>query len=254
MSWYSGVAGLDGNSPNIGTSFSAPQVAGVAALMLSVNPALAPADLISRIRSTARTFPSDPSIPTCPTTSTVAATLGQCNCTTTTCGAGLLDAGAAVDAAASPIASITAPTVLEAGSTLTLDGSGSSALGNRSIVSWHWTLTSAPAGAVLTTPDAAVTGLQAPIAGSYQVALAVTDSLGGTGEASVSLSVTDPPVVTPPPVTNPPDSGSSGGGGGGGGGTELWLLGLLACAAVIGRRPGAGARQASRHQAKQSPR
>jgi len=85
----------DKNNYNVGTSFSAPQAAGVAALMLSLNPALTPSDIIARIKQSARPFPTDSTLSTCPNVSTS----GQCNCTTATCGAGILDAAAAVAAA-----------------------------------------------------------------------------------------------------------------------------------------------------------
>jgi serine protease len=84
---------------NVGTSFTAPQAAGVAALMLSLNPALAPADIIARIKQSARAFPIDNTLPTCPDVATSGDTIGQCNCTTDTCGAGILDAAGAVAAA-----------------------------------------------------------------------------------------------------------------------------------------------------------
>jgi len=84
---------------NVGTSFSAPQAAGVAALMLSLNPALTPADIIARIKRSARAFPTDNTLSACPNVATSGDTTGQCNCTTTTCGAGILDAAAAVAAA-----------------------------------------------------------------------------------------------------------------------------------------------------------
>lgn len=88
----------DGYSYNIGTSFSAPQAAGVAALMLSVNPTLTPAGIIARIKQSARAFPAENTLPTCPNVATSGNTAGQCNCTTATCGAGILDAAAAVAA------------------------------------------------------------------------------------------------------------------------------------------------------------
>ena len=84
---------------NVGTSFSAPQAAGVAALMLSLNPALTPGDIISRIKRSARAFPTDNTLSICPNVATSGDTAGQCNCTTATCGAGILDAAAAVAAA-----------------------------------------------------------------------------------------------------------------------------------------------------------
>ena len=89
----------DGYNYNVGTSFSTPQAAGVAALMLSLNPALTPADIIARIKQSARAFPTENTLSTCPNVEISGDTAGQCNCTTTTCGAGILDAAAAVAAA-----------------------------------------------------------------------------------------------------------------------------------------------------------
>jgi serine protease len=91
---------------SVGTSFAAPLVAGVAALVLSVRPALASEDVALLLRRTARPFPAPGSIGS---GSTVAecttpqynlqgmpADQLECHCTTSTCGAGMLDAGAAV--------------------------------------------------------------------------------------------------------------------------------------------------------------
>lgn len=89
--------------PTLGTSFSAPLVAGTAALMFSVRPDLTPAEVRSLMRASARAFPTsgaDAGTPQC------AAPNGgeqlECYCTTSTCGAGMLDARAAVAAAAAP--------------------------------------------------------------------------------------------------------------------------------------------------------
>ncbi|WP_424949376.1 S8 family serine peptidase [Deinococcus sp.] len=68
-----------------GTSFAAPQVSGVASLMLGVNPALTPAALTSMLRASATPFPGGVCDPEHPAF---------------TCGAGLLNAGAALRLAA----------------------------------------------------------------------------------------------------------------------------------------------------------
>jgi len=86
-------------NPSVGTSFSAPLVAGTAALMLSVKPLLTPADIKAALKSTARPFPALASGSTVPECRIPDGTdQVECHCTTSTCGAGMLDAGAAVRA------------------------------------------------------------------------------------------------------------------------------------------------------------
>lgn len=67
-----------------GTSMAAPHVTGVVSLMFSINPTLAPSQVLSILQGTARAFP------------------GGSSCNTSNCGSGILDAGAAVAAAQSP--------------------------------------------------------------------------------------------------------------------------------------------------------
>lgn len=71
-----------------GTSFSAPMVSGVVGLMLAVNPSLTPAQVTAVLKNTARAHPAG-------TFCTTGKNVG-------TCGAGLLDADAAVAAAPNP--------------------------------------------------------------------------------------------------------------------------------------------------------
>src|SRR5690606_19648784 len=105
-----------------GTSFSAPLAAGVAALMLSINPSIQPGDLIERMKTSARSH-TVTGFAACSTTQT-----GVCRCNTSTCGAGLLDANAALQLADGPAAIIQAIGTVTPGATVTLDGSASVAL------------------------------------------------------------------------------------------------------------------------------
>jgi len=74
-----------------GSSFSAPVVAGAIGLMLSANPGLTHAQIFEGLRLSARPHVTSPSIGACS-----AANPGRCVCTTSTCGAGILDAPEAV--------------------------------------------------------------------------------------------------------------------------------------------------------------
>lgn len=220
---------------SVGTSFSAPQAAGVAALMLSVNPALGPTEIINRIKASARSFPQDPVLPTCPAVSSTGDNAGQCNCTTSTCGAGLLDAPGAVTAALAPAVVIRTLDPLVPGTTITLDGSDSQAASGRTIVAWQWALVSAPAGAALTAFNSAGSGLQTTTAGSYTLALTVTDDQGASSTAQITLSVGS----VPGGGGGSPGIGGGGGGGGGGaldGPSFLGLMGMLTLAYLGGRR------------------
>ena len=117
-----------------GTSFAAPLVAGTAALMLSVQPGLTPADLTRLLKASVRPHTAQPNLPMCR-----AASLSQavCNCTVTTCGAGLLDAQlalAAVTTVVLPTPAPTVPTVPTAPTTPVADSGGGGSTG------WAWGL------------------------------------------------------------------------------------------------------------------
>ena len=100
----------DSFNPSLGTSFSAPLVSATAALMLSVQPSLTPTQVKLLLQGAARRFPTtggDNGDGT-PVLQCMAPQYDgegnpidqlQCYCTTNTCGAGMLDAGAAVRAA-----------------------------------------------------------------------------------------------------------------------------------------------------------
>jgi len=80
----------------------------------------------------------------------------------------------------------------------TLDGSKSTAPAG-SIVSFEWSIVSGPQGATISDTAAKVTVIHGLTEGSYQVQLKVTDNLGKTTTASVSITVKAAPV---PPVAD----------------------------------------------------
>ena len=90
--------GADSYGNVFGTSFATPVVSGVISLMLSVNEQLTVAQVINGLRSTARPHvQSSGGVPACSSSNP-----GTCVCTTSTCGAGVLDADGALRYAASP--------------------------------------------------------------------------------------------------------------------------------------------------------
>lgn len=90
--------GADSYGNVFGTSFATPVVSGVISLMLSANERLTVAQVIAGLRATARPHvQSSGGVPVCSSSNP-----NTCVCTTSTCGAGVLDAEGAVRYAASP--------------------------------------------------------------------------------------------------------------------------------------------------------
>ncbi len=186
-------------NPNLGTSFSAPIVAGIAGLMTSVNSNLRPAQLIARLKEGAKTFPvsSDPAIPNChvPASSTDLQT-SECNCTTQTCGAGMANAPGALKAALRPIAAIAVPATVAAGQNVSLSGAGSAAACGHAVTTYAWsnvTNTTNPIQGANTSTAVVV----APASGSITVRLTVTDDAGRTDSADVVVSATSATTSAP---------------------------------------------------------
>ncbi len=211
------------NRVTLGTSFSAPLVSGTAALMLSANPNLTPAQVLAFLKSSARAFPVNGIAGVTACSASVTSAQGECFCTTGTCGAGMLDAGAAVAAVAVVTANISlASNAVVAGNPVTLDASSSRASGTASITNYLWAITSGAATFTSATSASTAT-LTTSAAGSVVVSLTVTDSTGRQASTSTTLTVSAAPVTPVTPTPTP----SSGGGGGGALNLE-WLLTLVA--------------------------
>jgi serine protease len=227
-----GAAYTDAFNASLGTSFSAPLVSGTVALMLSVQPSLTPAQVKAKLQATARAFPS-PGTFVCPATDPAS---GQCNCTTSTCGAGMLDAGAAVAAAglqASISLTTTTPTANQAVALTSTSTVGS----GRTIATYQWSILNAgTTGATITgAADGTSVVVTPTAAGVVLVQLIVTDNLGVTSTTTLSVTVVSGTVT-------PPASAPTGSSGGGGGAIDAsWLVLLLGAVAALAatRREGA---------------
>jgi serine protease len=224
---------------NVGTSFAAPIVSGIAALMYSVNRSLTPAELIERMKASARPFPTspDPSIPTCRIPESASdLQLSECNCTTQTCGAGLAHAPGAVGAALRPVAVVSAPSTVAPGETVVLAGTGSLGADGRTISGYEWSLVSGATS--LSALAGGQTSFVAPAAGaSVVVRLTVVDDAGQRDSTDATVQVlgttpTPPPSPPPAPPLPTPDPGGLSRGGGGGSFDPL----ALALAAALGWR------------------
>jgi serine protease len=245
---------------NLGTSFSAPIVSGIAALMLSRNNNLSTAQVLARLREGARPFPTTvsdaPDIVACHVpVDDQDFQLEQCLCTTATCGAGMADAANSVAAADRPIAAVFLPAAVAAGQNVSLNASGSAAASGRTLSSYAWTVvsptTNPPAISGANTANAS---LAAPAVDTVTLRLTVTDDQNRSDSADILLAPTSatsaapasagtaacatavtsgptPGVVTPPPpapAPAPPAQVRRGSGGGGSFGLlTLMLLGAL---------------------------
>jgi serine protease len=144
---------------NIGTSFSAPLVAATLGLMETVNPQLPTSRLIARLKESATPFPDTfaQAVPELPAPTPPACRLPEmnlvqeatCTCNTQVCGAGMLDAGAAVSAAARPDAVARMSGTVGVNLPLTFNGADSSAAAGRNLVAYQWSVVGVTGGAAL---------------------------------------------------------------------------------------------------------
>lgn len=163
-----------------GTSMAAPHVSGIVSLMLSVKPSLTPAQIVNTLKATARPFPPYNT---------------EWDCTTSICGAGIVNAPAAVQAISSgaPFADAGSDQTVDPGASVTLDGSGSSDDGV--IVSYQWQQVGG-IPVVLNNADQVMATFTAPRpAGLLRFSLTVTDDGGSSSTNIVNVTVSNVPPV-----------------------------------------------------------
>ncbi|MGN6262237.1 MAG: S8 family peptidase [Ralstonia sp.] len=216
------TATTDSYTAEGGTSMATPHVAGVAALMLSVNSSLTPDQIATVLQQSARPFPTGT----------------YCATHTGVCGAGMLDAGAAVALAkGNPTvhASTSASTVV-ANNAVTLTATGNAGLVN-TITSVQWAQTSGPSVSLTTAgPDSNgnYTATFTPSAeGTYAFKVTLTSNTGASATDTANVTVTAAAASTG--TTTPPATTTSSGGGGGGA-IGLGGAALLLAAGLAGRR------------------
>jgi serine protease len=247
---------------NLGTSFSAPIVSGIAALMISRNANLSTNQLISRLREGARPFPTtvadDPAIQACHVPADDQDfQLVQCLCTTSTCGAGMANAAGSLTAADRPIAAVALPALVSPGQNVSLSASGSAGACGRTLASYQWTVVEPQVNPPAITGASSMNAtVIAPTSGSITLRVTVTDNLGrndsaevvieptaasstapvSAGNSACAVPVTSGPTPTPgsvtSPATPPPSSNSRGGGGGSFDLESLWWLAITLLARV----------------------
>ncbi len=231
--------GADSYIARSGTSFSAPQVAGVAALLVQVKPGISPAEIIEHLRSSARPY-----------------TAGTYCAGRPECGAGLLDAFKAVYtllqtqgvANAAPLMAALPQQYVLPGAALQFTATASDADGDEVA----FIGSGLPSGATFNAVTGVFSWPKAQPAGDYSFVIQPTDgaTLGASIAVKISVTTVMPavpmepvvpsPTVTPEPtlpITVTPIPASSGGGGGALGWMDMAVGLLLLAAGAWARRP-----------------
>jgi serine protease len=198
------ISGNEYRTYNLGTSFAAPIVSGIGALMLSVNDKLNSCQLVARIEEGALPYPqtsvgetTQPPMCHVPSGSTDIQDT-ECICTTDgqTCGVGMANAPGALAAALRPIAAIAVPSSGSPGQLVQLKGSGSAALTNHTLTTFAWTNAGSQA-VTIQNASTATASVTLPKCGLATVMLTVTDDAGLQDSAQAILTPTSVTTSAP---------------------------------------------------------
>jgi len=196
------VPDADSYGAHTGTSFSAPHVAGVAALLMQIKPGISPAEVQAHLVNSARPYAS-----------------GTYCASHSDCGAGMLDAFKAVHtllqsqgiANAAPLMNALPTQYVLPGGTLQFTASARDAEGDEVA----FLGSGLPAGATFNAVTGVFTWSKAQPAGDYTFVIQPTDGATLGASISVKISVTTAIPVEPVVPVTPAAPVASGGGGGG---------------------------------------
>ena len=209
------VPGDDSYAAYSGTSFAAPQVAGVAALLMQIKPGITPAEIQAHLVNSARAHPA-----------------GTYCATRTDCGAGLLDAFKAVYtllqaqgiANSAPMIKAMPTQYVVPGAALQFTVTASDADGDEAT----FVGSGLPSGATFNASTGVLTWSKAQPVGDYSFRVQPTDGATLGASVTIQISVTNTIPVDPPPMVTPPVTPSGGGGGG-----ALEWIDLLAASLLL---------------------
>ena len=175
--------GADSYKGYVGTSMATPHVAGVAALLASLQPAITPDFLTSILISSARPHPA-----------------GTFCGTRTDCGAGLLDAKAAIDRLNSLTPTVSAlansPGFQTTGSTISFKADASAKSGGNPVFSYQWTQITGPAVSLENSMSAGPSFVAPRVGSSYTFMVKATDGAGLSASNQVSITSNTAPVLS----------------------------------------------------------
>lgn len=181
------VPGADSYAGYEGTSMASPHVAGVAALLASIQPGITPDALSSVLTSSARPHPA-----------------GTFCMARTDCGAGLLDAKAAIDRLNSLAPTVAASTdrvgIQPTGSTINLLAKALMGTSGNTSFSYQWTQIAGPVVNLASTASASTSFVSPSPGASYTFKVKVTDGAGLTASNQLTVTSNTAPVLVPIPA------------------------------------------------------